>query len=129
MLTLALTEVVLPAWSIAIPVTFWAAPSVVTVCGIGQLAIPEIASEHEKVRVSVVSFQPLLFGGDAATALIVGAVVSIFKLTLASASTFAALSRLKNVTAWVPSAATLNGPLYLPQVLSAAGVHVGSSMA
>ena len=127
MLTLVLPAAVLPAWSIAIPVTFWAAPSVVTVRGVGQLAIPEITSEHEKVTVTGVSFQPLLFAGDDATELIVCAVVSILRLRLARASRFAALSRLKNVTTWVPSAATLNGPLYMPQVLSAAGVQVGSS--
>ena len=41
MLTVAVSVAVLPALSVAVPVTCWAAPSVVVVTGAVQLATPE----------------------------------------------------------------------------------------
>ena len=62
MLTVAGSVAVLPALSIAVPVTGWSPPSVVTVCGAVQLAMPDSAwSAQVKVTVTSALFQPLPF--------------------------------------------------------------------
>src|SRR4051795_8660896 len=58
MLTAAGSVAVLPASSLTVPVTAWALPSVVTVCGPVQLATPDSASEQVKVTVTSDLFQP-----------------------------------------------------------------------
>ena len=56
---------VLPAKSVAVPVTTCCTPSLATVCGAGQIATPETESLHRKVTVAVVLFQPAEFcAGD-----------------------------------------------------------------
>ena len=63
MLTVAGSVAVLPALSVAVPVTGWPLPSPVTVCGPVQLASPDSASAQENVTVTLPLFQPLTFGG------------------------------------------------------------------
>ena len=63
MLTVAGSVAVLPALSVAVPVTGWPLPSLVTVCGPVQLASPDSASAQENVTVTLPLFQPLTFGG------------------------------------------------------------------
>ena len=61
MLTVAGSVAVLPALSVAVPVTVWPRPSVVLVCGSVHEARPESASPHVKVTVTLELFQPLPF--------------------------------------------------------------------
>ena len=62
-LTVAGSVAVLPALSVAVPVTGWSLPSVVTVWGAVQLAIPDRSAWSSQVKVTVTSalFQPLPF--------------------------------------------------------------------
>src|SRR3990172_9483319 len=71
--TLVVAE--LPALSTAVPVTVWFAPSVDTVDGAGQYAIP-LASEHVKVTITSELFHPAAFGVGETEAVIVGGIVS-----------------------------------------------------
>jgi len=91
MLRIALTVAVFPALSTTDPWILWLAPSVVTVCGDEHVATPDVASEHVKLTVTSALFQPLAFGAGEAVAVIVGGVLSIFRLTLVLA-VFPALS-------------------------------------
>src|SRR5882672_1128083 len=68
MFRVTLVEAVLPAPSTAVPVTTWPAPSAETTTGPVQLAMPEMASEHVKVTVTSVLFQPAGLGGGATAA-------------------------------------------------------------
>ena len=85
MVKVTLAVAVLPAMSVAAPEITWLAPCVVTVCGGGQLAMPEVASLHANVTVTSVVLIPEEFGGGAAVAMIIGGVRSTFTLTLAVA--------------------------------------------
>src|SRR6516162_9357486 len=49
---------VFPARSVAVPEISWLAPSVLTVTGDGQTAIPLVLSEHAKVTVTLELFHP-----------------------------------------------------------------------
>src|SRR5207249_54953 len=70
----------LPALSVAVPVTLWLAPSALSVTSGGQLAIPESASAQVKCTVTEPpSYQPAALGEVVAAPLIVGAVLSIVK--------------------------------------------------
>jgi hypothetical protein len=71
-LAVAVSAAPLVAW----PETTCAVPSVVTVTGGGQLAIPDSASSHVKVTVTSVWFHPAAFGAGLTVAVIVGAVTS-----------------------------------------------------
>src|SRR5919202_3394502 len=106
MLTDAGSVAVLPALSFAVPVTVWALPSVVTLCGPVQLAIPDSASLHWKVTVTLVLFQPSAFAAGDWVCPIVGEVLSMPKLTVFAASVLPATSVLQNFRVWVPSVAT-----------------------
>lgn len=68
---------VLPALSVAVPETTWLAPSLVNVCGCGQLATPEIASPQVNVTVGFVLFQFAALGAGEMVALIDGGSLSI----------------------------------------------------
>jgi len=61
------------------------APWVLTVVGEGQEAIADLPATQVQVTVTFVLFHPLLLGSGLATPVIVGGVVSMFKVTLALA--------------------------------------------
>src|SRR5262249_3018253 len=54
MLMLSVTDAVLPATSVAVPVTAWLAPWVLSVTGEGQVATPESASAQLKLTATEV---------------------------------------------------------------------------
>jgi hypothetical protein len=59
------SEAVLPAWSVQVPVADWFAPSVEIVAFTGEATGPEVASAQLQERVTAVLFQPFAFGsGD-----------------------------------------------------------------
>jgi hypothetical protein len=72
MFSVTLVLAVLPALSTACPEMVWWAPSVLSVAGGGQLAIPEVASLHVKVTVTVVLFHPAALAAGLASAVITG---------------------------------------------------------
>src|SRR5262249_46216486 len=76
MFSVTLADALLPARSVAVPLTTCPAPSAVTVTGCGQLAMPDPSSLQVKVTVTSVLFQPAALGGGAALALMLGGVVS-----------------------------------------------------
>jgi hypothetical protein len=73
----------LPATSNTVPLMDCPIPSVVIVCGGGQVTTPDKLSEHVKVTVTGVLFQPVADAAGDCVAVIVGGVKS--KLTLAHA--------------------------------------------
>src|SRR5580765_2020507 len=83
--SLTSVEAVLPAVSVAAPVTTWFAPSLDTVCGGAQNATPERSSPHSKLTWTSVLFQPLAFAAGLGSARIVGGVLSRLTTTLAEA--------------------------------------------
>ena len=72
------TEVVavFPAPSVAVPLTTWFDPSVETETGIVQEAMPEVASWHVNVTVTLAWFQPSALGCGETSAVIVGGTLS-----------------------------------------------------
>lgn len=89
----------------------------------GQVATPDRASEHVYVTVTLVLFQPAAFGAGVAVELMVGAVLSIFTVSLAVA-VFPATSVAVPFTTWfAPWPVSVVGPLqdFTPEVAS---VHV-----
>src|SRR3954452_5633962 len=97
MLTAAGSVAVLPALSVTVPVTAWALPSVVTVCGPVQLATPDTASEQVNVTVTLLLFQPSAFATGFWVWPMVGDVLSMPKLTVCAASVLPATSVLQNI--------------------------------
>src|SRR4051794_10035750 len=81
-LTTVDTDEALPALSLADPDTLCAAPSVVTVCGAEQVAMPDSESLHVNVTVTFVRFQPAPFGTGDSAAVIVGPVLSMRTVTV-----------------------------------------------
>ncbi len=71
-LTVTLAVAELPAWSVAVPETVWPSPSVVTVTGSGQVAMPLPVSLQRKVTVTSVLFQPAALGAGEAVAWMAG---------------------------------------------------------
>ncbi|MEK7426875.1 MAG: hypothetical protein AAB131_23895 [Actinomycetota bacterium] len=67
---------VFPALSVAVPMTAWLAPSVVTVTGLVQESIPEVVSWQVNVTVTLAWFQPSALGGGETAAVIVGGTLS-----------------------------------------------------
>ena len=55
--------VVLPALSVAVPVTLCPVPSVVSIVSPRQVAIPDVASSQVKSTVTSVLFHPFVFAG------------------------------------------------------------------
>src|SRR3954453_23231508 len=58
MLTPMVVVAVLPALSVAVPVTIWFSPSPVTVTGLVQRATPDSESEQVNVTITSPLFQP-----------------------------------------------------------------------
>src|SRR4051812_45112643 len=106
MLTAAGSVAVLPALSFTVPVTAWALPSVVIVCGPVQVATPDRTSEQVKVRVTLLLFQPSALAAGVWVWPMVGDVLSMPKLTVCAASVLPAASVLQNFRVWLPSAVT-----------------------
>ena len=94
---------VLPATSVAVPVTVWFLPSVVTVVSPRQLAMPEPASAHANETCTGVLFQPSPLGSGSWFATMVGAVLSIDTVAVLADSTLPALSTLHAVIVCMPS--------------------------
>src|SRR5215470_9206700 len=65
-------EMLLPALSTACPVTICPAPSVATVTGDEQLAIPDVPSLHRKVTDTLLLFHPPSFASGLTLALMLG---------------------------------------------------------
>src|SRR5687767_8035813 len=103
-LTVAGSFAVLPALSVAVPMTTWSSPSVVTVLGPVQLAMPDRVawSSHSKVTVTLVLFQPSKLATGSRLCVIVGLLLSILTVTVLTSSMLPALSTDQYVTVWVP---------------------------
>ena len=99
MLSVTLATAVLPALSVAVPVTTCPAPSVVTTRGAGHEAIPERSSAQTNVTVAFPFSHPAAVGSGATVAEIVGTVLSMFSVTLATA-VLPALSVAVPLTTW-----------------------------
>ena len=69
-------EAVFPALSVAVPRTSWLAPSVLTVTGAEQEAMPDVLSEQVNVTTTLVLFQPKASAAGFANAEIVGGTLS-----------------------------------------------------
>jgi hypothetical protein len=74
-----------PATSVTVPEAVWFAPSVLTVCGCGQLVTGEADGVHWNVTVTGVLFQPAALAAGAAVAVMLGGAVSRFTTTVAVA--------------------------------------------
>jgi hypothetical protein len=74
---LTVASAVLPALSAAFPVTDWPAPSLVSVTGCVQPAMPDSASLQVNMAVTGTLFQPLAFASGVRSPVIVGATLSI----------------------------------------------------
>ena len=74
-----------PAMSVAVPEIVWPAPSVLMVCGAGQVAIGAVVLVHTKLTVTLELFHPLASGPGEAVATILGGVKAIFNITFAVA--------------------------------------------
>src|SRR5947207_59984 len=89
-LTVALA--LLPAMSVAVPVTLCPAPSAVSVTGGVSEAMPEVGSAAVKVTVTSVLFQPKAFAAGDREPVIIGGVSSTLTVSVLVASTLPALS-------------------------------------
>ncbi len=74
--SVTLVVALFPAASVAVPEMICVAPSVVTVCGPGQLTTADVASLQANVTVTLLLFQPAAFGAGEAVAVIVGGALS-----------------------------------------------------
>jgi len=83
----------------AVPVTIWSAPSVVSATAVLQDAIPLSGSEHPKLTVAPELFQPAASGGGAMVPEITGGVLSRLTVTEVVAL-FPALSVTVPDTTW-----------------------------
>ena len=103
------TDAVLPARSVAVPLAVWFAPSVDSCASGPHVAMPDPESAQVKWIETGLLFQPLPFGAGDAAAVMTGAVLSMFKLTLAVA-VCPATSVTVPVTTWSrPSVVTVTG--------------------
>src|SRR6478609_1306617 len=105
MLTVAVALVVFPALSVAVPTTFWAKPSVVTVEGAEQVLRPERSawSAHAKLTLTSVLFQPWAFWAGAWLGVMLGEDRSTRTVNDWAVSVLPALSTDQYVTVWMPS--------------------------
>src|SRR4051794_38554695 len=95
-----------PRASTAVPSTDWPAPSLDTVTGAVQVAIPEPASAQVNVTVTGVRLQPVAL----AAPVIVGAVVSTEIAETVAVAVWPTRSAAVPVTDWpAPSVATVTG--------------------
>lgn len=81
-----LAPAIFPATSVAVPETVWPAPSVLIVCGGGQVAIGAVVFVQTNVTVTLELFHPLGSGAGDAVATILGGVKAIFNTTFAVAA-------------------------------------------
>src|SRR5712691_2737017 len=102
-LTVALA--LLPATSVAVPLTDWPAPSMRTAAGSGQLATPDRLSLQVKLTVTSVLFQPFAFGAGLRAAVIVGGVLSILTAGEVKVALFPARSATVTVPVTAPPSA------------------------
>src|SRR3954452_5928192 len=109
MLTVAVPLTLLPALSVAVPVTFWALPSVVTVWGSVQSFRPDrfAWSTHEKLTATSVLFQPLAFWSGDWLGVTLGEERSTLTVKAWASSLLPALSTDQYSTVWTPSAPTV----------------------
>src|ERR1700739_1997418 len=80
-----------PAASRTVPVMTWFAPSVLIVCACGQLKIGAVPTVQVNVTVTLELFQPFEFGAGEAAAVIIGAVLPMFRV-IATVAVFPATS-------------------------------------
>src|SRR5258705_13056424 len=80
-----LAPAIFPATSVAVPETVWPAPSVLIVCGGGQVAIGAVVLVQTKLTVTLELFHPLASGTGNTVAMILGGVNAIFSSTFAVA--------------------------------------------
>src|SRR5258708_4596956 len=92
-------DALLPAWSVAVPLTPGLGPSAETTWSGGHTPIPDPASLHVKCAVTVPPTEPSAFGAGLSATVTPGAVLSSFTVTLVVAE-FPALSVAVPVTAW-----------------------------
>src|SRR5258708_3907247 len=99
----------LSARSVQVPLTDWFASSAERIVGAGGLlgANPERLSEHWKLTVTFVLFQPWPFGTGERTGVIVGGVLSNLIVRVFGASTLRELSVPKKVIVVMPSVLTV----------------------
>jgi len=96
-----------PAMSVAVPETVWPAPSVLMVCGGGQVAIGAVVFVQTKLTVTLELFHPLASGTGNTVAMILGGVNAIFSSTFAVAG-FPATSVAIPTMSWLaPSVLTV----------------------
>src|SRR5213593_3517603 len=99
---------VLPATSVAVPPTYWLAPSVASVLSAGQppTAMPDSASEQVKWTPTGPLYHPSAFGLVIAAPVMLGAMLSILRVRLwplaVLSSTLPAESLLQNATVCTP---------------------------
>lgn len=74
-----------PAASVAVPVTGWFAPSVLSVTGEGQATTGAVPAAHTKPIVTFELFHPAPFGAGVPLATIVGGLVPMFSVSVAVA--------------------------------------------
>src|SRR6266404_3953174 len=98
-----------PAMSTAVPLTTCPAPSVLTVTGSGQRAIPLPPSVHVKLTRASVLFQPAAFGGGLTTALTAGRLLSMLSVTDTLARFPATSTAVPLTTCPAPSVLTVTG--------------------
>ena len=120
MLTLSTVSLaLLPALSVAWPVTLWPAPSPESVSSPAQppVLMPVSASEQAKVTATGPLFQPKPFAAGAREPLTVGSRLSILTVTELPAAVLSsrlpALSRLQNVILWIPGRPNWKEPSYV----------------
>ena len=82
LMPLMLAVATLPALSVQVPVADCPAPWLLSVVGPLTEAAPDSESEHAKVTVTGLLFQPLAFGPGLAEPVTVGLVLSIFTVTV-----------------------------------------------
>ena len=85
LIPLAVAVATLPAMSVQVPLADCPAPSVLSVAGAVQLAMPERLSVPVNVTVTLALFQPAPFGAGEAAAVATGGVLSILSVYVADA--------------------------------------------
>src|SRR5262245_29498577 len=94
------TDAVLPARSVVVPVTVWSAPFVETIRSGGQVLTPDSASPHVKCAVTGPVFQPAAFGGGVSATPIVGGTRSMLMPLTVAVPTLPARSTACPVADW-----------------------------
>src|SRR3954447_10200831 len=109
MLTVAVPGKLLPALSVAVPVTFCAFPSVVIVFGAVQSFRPDsvVWSTQEKLTSTSVLFHPFAFWSGDWLGVMLGEERSTLTVKAWAASLLPALSTDQYFTLWTPSAPTV----------------------